>query len=94
MQQLLLPFPGAIPESIGNLVSLQGLGLSGNDITGKAGLAPERDMQQLLLRFPGAIPESIGNLVSLTDLYLQGNAINGKAALAPERDRNPSNFPQ
>ena len=36
MQQLLLPLPGAISESIGNLVSLQVLSLWGNAITGKA----------------------------------------------------------
>ena len=45
MQQLLLPFPGAIPESIGNLVSLQELDLRRNGIIGKAVLASERDMQ-------------------------------------------------
>ncbi|WRX28364.1 Leucine-rich repeat - like 10, partial [Theobroma cacao] len=68
---------GALPNSIGNLVSLRYLVLSGTSLSGAlpnsiGNLVSLKVLDLSSTNFSGALPNSIGNLVSLEELSLGG----------------------
>ncbi|XP_021801914.1 probable LRR receptor-like serine/threonine-protein kinase At3g47570 [Prunus avium] len=73
---------GSIPDDIGNLLSLNDLGMEENYLSG---IVPDEigKLQKLATlylytnRFSGLIPSSIGNLTSLTQLYMYENRFAG-----------------
>ena len=75
---------GAIPPDIGQLRSLESLGLGGNDLTS---LPPEigqlRNLESLDLRYNrlASLPPELGRLQSLRWLFLSGNPL---TSLPPE----------
>ncbi|KAK8914314.1 putative receptor-like protein kinase [Platanthera zijinensis] len=73
---------GSIPDGIGNLVNLSGLGLDGNNLSG---VIPDTigrlsRLNRLYLAgnsFAGGIPSSLGNLTNLVFLNLEASGIGG-----------------
>ena len=73
---------GSIPESLGNLVNLQYLGLDHNELSGTipAGLGKLVNLIWLVLEnnhLSGSIPDTLGNLVNLSWLSVQENQLTG-----------------
>ena len=74
---------GTISGEIGNLTSLEGLGLGGNQLTGTipveiGNLASLRSLDLDRNQLTGTIPVEIGNLTRLTyRLFLNGNQLTG-----------------
>ncbi|KAI9116070.1 hypothetical protein K1719_013000 [Acacia pycnantha] len=73
---------GSIPGAIGNLASLELLGLEGNLLAGSIpdGIGKLQNLGRMDLnvnRFSGTIPWSLGNLTSLKQLYMQDNNFEG-----------------
>ncbi|KAK8648722.1 hypothetical protein V6N13_129466 [Hibiscus sabdariffa] len=86
------PLSGELPESLGNLKSLQGLGLFGCNLSGPipASLGNLSQLRFLFLswnHFSGEIPSSITNLNELGILNLASNQLEGSV---PD---NPNAFP-
>ena len=73
---------GSIPAELGNLVSLEQLGLPGNKLTGSipAELGNLVSLEDLYLpgnKLTGSIPAELGNLVNLRRLTLSTNELRG-----------------
>ncbi|XP_057499440.1 probable LRR receptor-like serine/threonine-protein kinase At3g47570 [Actinidia eriantha] len=73
---------GSIPQDIGNLVSLNTLGLEYNQLTGSIPTSIGRlhKLQGVAFggnKLSGEIPSSIGNLTSLTELGIEENNLQG-----------------
>ncbi|XP_017985305.1 PREDICTED: LRR receptor-like serine/threonine-protein kinase GSO1 [Theobroma cacao] len=73
---------GALPNSIGNLVSLKDLDLSGTSLSGAlpnsfGNLVSLKDLDLSYTSLSGALPNSIGNLVSLEYLDLHYTSLSG-----------------
>ncbi|KAF8693778.1 hypothetical protein HU200_039201 [Digitaria exilis] len=85
LQQLFMSLnnlSGTVPPSIGNLKSLNTLGLTQNSFSGEIGewIGNLKQLQGLYLgdnNFSGLIPSSIGSLNSLNKLYLENNEFEG-----------------
>ncbi|RVW41708.1 LRR receptor-like serine/threonine-protein kinase EFR [Vitis vinifera] len=74
---------GSIPDAIGNMVSLEYLGMSRNQLQGSI---PEAFGNMVSLTYldmsgnqlQGSIPEAFGNMTSLERLYLDANKLEGE----------------
>ncbi|CAL9247275.1 unnamed protein product, partial [Arabidopsis halleri] len=78
---------GSIPHDIGNLISLQRLGIEGNKLTGPlpTSIGKLLQLEGLNLnsnRLSGEIPSSIGNITRLDILYLFNNSFEGIVPLS------------
>ncbi|XP_042490246.1 probable LRR receptor-like serine/threonine-protein kinase At3g47570 isoform X2 [Macadamia integrifolia] len=84
---------GDIPVGIGNLVSLQYLGLFSNLLKGSIPTSIGRlQMLQILYldhnRLTGPIPSSLGNLTLLIELYLSSNRLEGRIPSSLKKSKN------
>lgn len=73
---------GSIPDGIGNLISLDTLGLERNHLTGSIpnSIGKLQNLVDLLLsenRLSGSIPSSLGNITSLMQINFHQNSLQG-----------------
>ncbi|XVF79488.1 hypothetical protein PTKIN_Ptkin14bG0226800 [Pterospermum kingtungense] len=88
-------FSGGLPESIGNLKSLQGLGIVFCDLSGSIprSLGNLSQLRYLFLasnHLSGKIPSSLTNLTQLIDLYIAYNQLEGSIPDCPNAFPNLS----